>query len=72
MIRERKRRLGARAEFGNDLVMHPAEPRRMAHPRDRGDMVSLARQSLPRLPALLFSPALEMPGLAREIIKDYV
>jgi hypothetical protein len=67
-----QRRLGARPELGDDLVVHFAKPRRVAHPRDRGDVVGLPRQPLPRLPPLLLGPSLEMTGRARQIVEDHV
>jgi hypothetical protein len=72
LIDKRQRRLGARPVLGDYLGMDRPEPRRVPHPRDRGDVIGLPGQPLARLPALLLGRAIEMPGLAREIVEDHV
>jgi hypothetical protein len=71
-IYKRQRRLGARAELGDHLVVHLAEPRRVAHSRDRGDVIGLPRQPLPRPPALLLGAAFKVTGLPCPIVEDHV
>src|SRR6202040_593945 len=62
--------LRARAKFGDRLRVRSAKSCRVAHLGDISDMVGLPRQPFACLPALLLGSALEVPGLARQVVED--
>src|SRR5207248_5138525 len=65
-------RLGLWPKLRNDFRVRRLKARRMAHLGDCGDVIGFPGQPFARLPTLLLGRALEMAGLAREVIEDDV